>query len=220
MIFRRFIAVLVATGSCVAFSATVETTATFGLDNVLASRLVRSGERVTVVRDASWADEGVVFSMSGMDDEVLVTGLREDVVMPAVDHFKVITLTLQAGGASYSYAYLVADGEPNCLAEMALDFPLDSRTGALRVAQPREALAYSTRWSAEVGPVTISIRGPDDLREEASFTGEGTYFWNVGSPYRSPRLQPGIYDLTLTKGGMTQTARFRVPSIGLMLFVR
>ena len=210
-------AALVAAGG---FAATVETSAEFSLDNVLASRLVRSGDRVTAVRDAAWAEGGVTFTMTGESDEVLTTGLREDVVMPAVDHLRIITLGLKAGDGSYSYSYLVADGEPNRLADAAAEFPLDSRTGMLRVAKPRELLAYSTRWSVGAGTATIAIAGPDVTQKEVSYAGEGVHAWDTRAPYQRPSLPSGRYLLTFSDGVESLVASFLVPSEALILFIK
>ncbi|MGN0832091.1 MAG: hypothetical protein ACI4RD_00400 [Kiritimatiellia bacterium] len=220
MIARLCIAAAVVAWGGVGLAATVETSAEFALDNVLASRLVRSGERVTAVRDAAWAEGGVTFTMTGKSDEVLTDGLREDVVMPAVAHLRIITLGLRAGDESYAYSYLVADGEPNRLADTAAEFPLDSRTGMLRVAKPRELLAYSTRWSAGAGAATIAIAGPDGSREELAYVGEGVHAWHTRAPYRTPSLPSGRYCLTFSDGVERFDASFRIPSEALILLLK
>lgn len=213
-------AALVAAWTGAAVAASVETTADFALDNVLAARRVRSGDVVSVVRDSAWADGGVTFTMTGAADEVLTEGAATTLVLPGVSHFKVITLGLTAGAAQYSYAYLVVNGEPNMQAETTAAFPLDSRTGTVRRAGDCELITYSDRWtSSGVGP-TLTVAAPDGGVTEPALFGEGVWTWGVERPYVEERLAPGVYTFTHTDGVETLTAQFKVPTIGLLLLFR
>lgn len=213
-------AALVAAWTGAAVAASVEATADFALDNVLAARRVRSGDVVPVVRDAAWADGGVTFMMTGAADEVLTEGVATTLTIPEVSHFKVITLGLTAGAAQYSYAYLVVNGEPNVQAETTAAFSLDSRTGTVRRAGDRELIAYSDRWSSNGVGQRLIIATPDGGEKITELSGEGVWTWGVERPYVAERLMPGVYTFTHTDGVETFTARFKVPTIGLLLLFR
>lgn len=201
-------------------AASVETAAEFALDNVLASRRVQSGETLPVVRDAAWADGGVTFSMTGAPDEVLTAGAVESLVAPDVSHLKLFTVALRAGGEAFSYSFLVFDGSPNVAAEAAAEFPLDSRTGEVRKAKPRETIAYSCRWSDGATDPVLSFAGPGGQTDETQLSGEGGYAWNVSSPHVPHSIPPGLYTLAHHDGNETLTAQFRVPALGMLILVR
>lgn len=207
------------TGALIASS--VETTAEFALDNVLASKVVRSGETVPVIRDALWGENGVTFSMTGVPDEELTEGVLTSLLLPDVGHYKLLHLGLRISDTeSYAYTYLVLNGEPNVLADAIAEFPLDSRTGILRKAKARELITYSDQWSGDGTAASIAILDPDGGESTQTLPGEGLYAWDVMPPYVPRRLKPGIYTFTCNTGSESLTARFRVTASGLQVIIR
>ena len=209
--------VLATAVSCAAVAATATDEAEFALDNVLATRRVRSGETVRAVRDAAWAEGGVTFSMTGTDDQVLTEGIAETVTIPQTDRIRVINLALTAGDERYCYSYLVVDGGPNVLADASAEFPLDSRTGVVRKARDLEPIAYSDRWNADVASLALSVQKPDGTTSDVPVSGEGVYGW---SPYAAPWRKPGVYTLSHIDEAETLSAAFRVAPRGINVIIR
>lgn len=193
-----------------------ETTAVFALDNVLASKRVRSGETVQVVRDSAWAEGGVVFSVTGQPDQLIDEGVETDFAIPDVSHFKVLTLSLTAGEEMFSYRYLAVSGDPNTEAEATAQFALDSRTGMVRKAHDVEPIAYSAFWTDGATGPEVAVNG----KAVALDGREGTYSWGVDRPYVEERLPKGIYTLTHNDGNEILTACFKVSDIGFLLLFR
>ena len=152
-----FLCLVVAVASVSADS--VETTAEFALDNAFANMAIRSGETIPVIRDAAWAEGGVVFTMTGAAPEVLTEGARTTLTVPTVSHCKVLRLVLEMAGASYERIFLVCDGDPNVEAVATGEFALDSRTGEVRKAREVEPLRYSSFWSKGATRPEITVNG-------------------------------------------------------------
>lgn len=198
------------------WAATTEGTAEFSLDNVLASKRVRSGETIQVVRDASWAEGGVTFSVTGQSDQRIEEGVETDFLVPDVSHYKVLTLSLTAGQESYSYRLLAIDGEPNVEAEATVQFALDSRTGKVRRAKDVEQIVYSSFWTPDATGPEVKVNGASvELAAP-----DGIFSWGVDRPYVESRLPAGLYVLTHDDGNEILTAEFKVLSRGLLILFR
>ena len=210
-----FLCLVVAVASVSADS--VETTAEFALDNAFANMAIRSGETIPVVRDAAWAEGGVVFTMTGAAPEVLTEGARTTLTVPTVSHCKVLRLVLEMAGASYERIFLVCDGDPNVEAVAMGEFALDSRTGEVRKAREVEPLRYSSFWSKGATRPEITINGGPVTMPDAA---EGDYAWGVRRPHVAADLPGGIYALEHFDGVERLTATFRVPRQSLILLMR
>lgn len=199
------------------WAATTEAVVEFALDNVLATRLLHGGEKLTVVRDAAWAEGGVTFSMTGRDDEVLTEGSATEVTIPSdISHVKVFSLGLTAGDEVYSYRFLAIDGAPNVLADHAAEFPLDSRTGEVRLARPVESIVYSDRWSTGASAPVLLLND-----ESVELTGKsGVYSWGTQRPHVEKGLAPGLYVFTHNDGVELLTASFKVAAFGTAVILK
>ena len=210
-----FLCLVVAVASVSADS--VETTAEFALDNTFANMAIRSGETIPVVRDAAWAEGGVVFTMTGAAPEVLTEGARTTLTMPTVSHCKVLRLVLEMTGASYERTVLVYDGDPNVEAVATGEFALDSRTGEVRKAREVEPLRYSSFWSKGATRPEITVNGGPVTLPDAA---EGEYAGGVRRPHVAADLPGGIYALEYFDGVERLTATFRVPRQSFILLLR
>lgn len=210
-----FLCLVVAVASVSADS--VETTAEFALDNAFANMAIRSGETIPVIRDAAWAEGGVVFTMTGAAPEVLTEGARTTLTVPTVSHCKVLRLVLEMAGASYERIFLVCDGDPNVEAVATGEFALDSRTGEVRKAREVEPLRYSSFWSKGATRPEITVNGGLAAMPDAA---EGDYAWGVRRPHVAADLPGGIYALEHFDGVVRLTATFRVPRQSLILLLR